>query len=85
MGNAVSLEKMGFQEKTVGWECEGKTETVARLVQVDHRDRQVTMVMTVFPEDVVAQVKMVFQVHQELVDQMESPDRSVKLLLEQLE
>ena len=60
-------------------------ETVAKPVQVDHKDHLVIMAMMEFLEDVVDQVKMVFLVRLERVDQMEIPVLKVKLLSVQWE
>ena len=85
MENAVFLEKMVFQAKMGGWECQVKMETVVKLVQADHKDHPATTVMMEFLGAVVDPVKMVFQVHLEPVDQMVSLDPMVKRLLDQLE
>ena len=85
MENAVSLEKMVFQAKMGGWECQVKMETLVKLAQADHKDHPATTVMTEFLAVVVDQVKMVSQVHLELVVQMVSLDPKVKQSLDQLE
>ena len=81
MENAVFQVKMVFQVRTVEWECQVRMETVAKLVQVDHKDHLVIMAMMEFLDDVVGQVRTVFPVLLEHVDQMENPDLKVKLLL----
>ena len=81
MENAVFQVKMVFQVRTVEWVRQVRMETVAKLVPVDHKDHLVIMAMMEFLDDVVGQVRTVFPVLLEHVDQMENPDLKVKLLL----